>query len=148
LLLFIKKVLAEQDSVESLIKSIQDFAPNDLQRSELTATLSQYARETNMNLSRIDLSDGSGTSSVSDNVTSNLDENIAPSAQPITLVNTLNTGKLELSVSGGKKELYNFINKLKSSARYIEIDEFSMSVGENYGDISANINATVYYTKL
>ncbi len=130
----ITQSFADQKSPSELAKRINEFTPDSLDKTAITTEFTQFARESNIEIASISV-DEQG-SLIKD--TNNLDTNN-------TSINTLRPVNILLRITGGKREIYTFLQKLTQSKRYIGVNAVSLSFAKGLGNIEGTINAITYY---
>jgi hypothetical protein len=130
----IRQSFADQKSPEELAKRINEFIPVSLDRSAITNELTQFARESNIEISSISVEE----KGIRIKDTNSLEIDNAS-------INTLNSVNIVLKITGGKREIYAFLQQLTQSKRYIEVSTINLSFVKGLGDIDGTINAITYY---
>ncbi len=143
----IKEAFAAQKSPQELSERMKKSIPASLDKSAITLALDQFARESNVRMpslsveetkkQAVSLGDTAGTSSVSEAV------NI-----PVEMTNTLRSATIEVSIEGGRREIYAFIQKILTANPYMEVTDLSLSFDKGLGAVEGNITAITYYTGL
>lgn len=138
----ITQSFANQKSPKELAKRLSEFAPDILDKSAITTEFTQFAREANIEISSI---------SVDEKMTkvrnSNIDEdgNVVVDTNQDDKINTLKSANIILKVTGGKREIYGFLQKLTQSNRYIGINTVNLSFVKGLDNVDGTINAITYY---
>jgi hypothetical protein len=146
----ITQSFANQKSPAELVKRINEFAPETLDKGAITSELTQFARESNIEISSIS-TDEKVTKDVSIEMpsipmnekmtkvtnTNDLDANKAS-------INTFKSVQIILKITGDKREVYTFLQKLTQSKRYIVIDTVNLSFDKGVNSVGT-INAITYY---
>ena len=130
----ITQSFANQKSPAELVKRINEFAPETLDKGAITNELTQFARESNIEISSISI-DGKLTKT----------QNTDSSNTDNTIINTLKSEGILLKITGGKREVYTFLQKLTQSKRYIMIDTVNLSFDKGLDRGEGTINAITYY---
>lgn len=140
----ITQSFANQKSPEELSKRISEFTPDILDKSAITTEITQFARESNIEIFSISVDDKitrTKTNTIDDegNATSSTGTNEGG------MVNTLKSVNISLNITGGKREIYAFLQKLTQSKRYIGINTVSLSFVKGLDNVEGTINAITYY---
>jgi len=139
---------ANQKSPEELSKRISEFTPDILDKAVITTELTQFARESNIEISSIAVDEKAIKAS---NSNSNMDEGVGIVGVNNTsdAINTLNSNlksaNIILQVDGGKREMYTFLQKLIQSRRYIGINTVYLSFVRDVDNAEGTISAITYY---
>ncbi len=149
----ITQSFANQKSPAELVKRINEFAPETLDKGVITSELTQFAREANIEISSI-----STDEKVTKEVGIEMPSIPVPMNEKMTKVkntndldankvsiNTFKSVKIILKITGGKREVYTFLQKLTQSKRYIVIDTVNLSFDKGLDGVEGTINAITYY---
>jgi len=149
----ITQSFADQKSPAELVKRINEFAPETLDKAAITSELTQFARESNIEISSISTDD-----KVTKEVGIEMPSIPVPMNEKMTKVkntndldankasiNTFKSVKIILKITGGKREIYTFLQKLTQSKRYIVIDTVNLSFDKGLDGVEGTINAITYY---
>jgi hypothetical protein len=140
----ITQSFASQKSPEQLSKRISEFAPDILDKAAITSEFSQFARESNIEISSISISIDDKIAKIK-NINIDEDGNVVGDTNTSDMINTLKSANIILQVDGGKREIYAFLEKLTQSNRYIEINTVNLSFARGLDNVGGNINAITYY---
>jgi hypothetical protein len=148
----ITQSFANQKSPAELVKRINEFAPETLDKGVITSELTQFAREANIEISSI-----STDEKVTKEVGIEMPSIPVPMNEKMTKVkntndldankvsiNTFKSVKIILKITGDKREVYTFLQKLTQSKRYIVIDTVNLSFDKGVNSVGT-INAITYY---
>jgi hypothetical protein len=130
----ITQSFADQKSPAELVKRLNEFTPESLDKAAVTTELTQFARESSIEISSISVDE----KVVRTKDTNNLDTNN-------TSINTLKSVNITLKITGGKREIYAFLQKITQSKRYIGINSVNLSFAKGLGGVEGTISAIIYY---
>ncbi len=131
----LKSALIETQQVDDILAAMQQYVPNDSQRSNLTSTISQWARSFGLELVNIDFA------------TISLD----PASEEESMDRSslferaLRSEVVQMQVRGDEESVTQFITQLESSPRLIDIVSLSIEPNVLSGRTIGSIEAYVYH---
>jgi hypothetical protein len=147
----ITQSFANQKSPAELVKRINEFVPEKLDKGAITSELTQFAREANIEISSISMDEKVTKGEGIEMPPIFMDENMPKTNNTNDLtankysINALKSINIILKITGGKREIYAFLEKLTQSNRYIEINTMNLSFARGLDNGGGNINAITYY---
>lgn len=141
----IKESFASQKSPKELSERMNQSVPSQLNKSQITTKVAQLARESNIQIPSITIEENKKTPI---NLPQETEATSAPTSTTVNepLINTLKSANIELSVTGGRREVYGFIQKLSQENPYMEVTDLSLSFEKGLGSLEGDISIITYYT--
>jgi ribosomal protein S13 len=144
------------NSPDNLFQSMNGFVLKTFDKNEVINLIEKLANESVVVVSSLDIQAVDKTTSaliVSENALSGTDEaSNLENSEEAALSNTLKSVNLDLDIKGSKNAIDLFIDRLANSKQYIDVQainiNFNNSDSDNVTELSAQINALIYYVKL
>lgn len=131
----LKSALVESGDPKEIVDRMQEYVPQDSQRSGLTGTVSQWAGSHNITLVGIDFSEAPRGQSAEDSPTSELELFQA----------TARRETVRIQVRGQEQSILAFLQQLENAPRLIDVTAVSYSDGNTGVDLVGSIEAYTYY---